>query len=451
VSCGGGSEESITKLPVIEITTDSGAFPNNKIDYMPSTVKLLNEEGDEEYAVDAAAGVRLRGNSTIRFPKKPFKIKFDKKQSLFGLPKNKSWVLLADYNDPTLIKNYTALTLGQEFDNLGWTPHAKHVNLYFNNVYQGVYLLCEQIDENEGRLDLETENDYTDGQSEYPFLVEIDTETGIGTAGVDERDIFGVTNVREWTINGEIKYPEAEDGRTDDATSYITNYVNAVFVALTNGDLDVFEELVDVDSFIDYILLNESLGNYDATIRSIWVHKKNGEKLKFGPVWDFDWAFAFSFYDSNGNKWFTAGETEGLHSDESLYIGCGYFVQNFFKMLGTSGFHRVADRYLELEPKIDKYLSEIVSLKKYLKKSADKNVERWKKKFSSDKYYYSEEYVFSEYFDTEISWMITHKSWLHNLFNGTYDNFMDATATFIFYYEPYAPPIGEDPASNQIE
>ena len=82
-------------IPLIKIKTDDGKFPQDKENYVDGTLEIVEEKGSNKVIFDKAdMGVRLRGNSTLECPKKAFRIKFDKKQSLFELPAAKSWVLL---------------------------------------------------------------------------------------------------------------------------------------------------------------------------------------------------------------------------------------------------------------------------------------------------------------------------------------------------------------------
>ena len=296
-------------MPIVEITTQDQVLPYNKEDYINCSFKISNcEDVDDNFSVDMKSeygdedcvGIRLRGNSTQNMPKKPYRIKFDKKKSLFGLEKNKSWVLLADYKDNSSIRNYAAFTLGNKMEYLDFTPTPHHVVLFLNGYYQGLYLLCEQVDEKEGRTNVESDILSTD--INYPFLVEMDRNA------LSE----GITGIDNFQPNKfypiEIKYPEAEDrieGESDIVFNYIQEYINAVFATINNNEsVDVsfsdesmsFEDLVDVDSFIEYWLVNEVMFNQDSTWGSIYMHKTKDGKLKFGPNWDYDWSMSESYY-----------------------------------------------------------------------------------------------------------------------------------------------------------
>lgn len=303
------NSEYVANLPLIEINTQDGVLPTDKENYINCSFSLSNCEDDAdnftvemkgEYGEDDSVGIRLRGNSTMGGAKKPYRIKFDKKKSLFGLEKNKSWVLLADYYDQSSIRNYTAFSLGNYFDNLDFTPTPNHVVLVINNQWKGLYLLCEQVDEKEGRTDVESDID-TSIDEDFPFLIEMDEQAfREGVTGVDNFQINGL-----WPI--EIKYPEYEDrgianGEEDKVFEYIKDYMTAVYSTLASDEATyfkgvevTFEDLVDVDSFIDYHLLNEVMYNGDSSWKSSYMHKTKNGKLEFGPVWDFDMAFNDEF------------------------------------------------------------------------------------------------------------------------------------------------------------
>ncbi len=321
------------QIPIVEINTENNQLPKTKEEYLNCSFSITNcADPDDNFSVsmkgsyedEDGVGIRLRGNSTKLLKKQPFRIKFDKKKSVLGLEKNKSWVLLADYLDNSYIKNFTAFSLAKEFDNLDFTPTPNHVALIMNNQFKGLYLLCEQIDEKEGRAGVEktivTASEYAvlapedkeeainiDVANDFPFLVEMDRNAHLeGTTGIDNfyvNDFYPV----------EIKYPESDErcrtATQDKVYDYINEYVSAVFESLKTGQtVDVsfrsqpvgFSDLVDVDSLIDYYLINEIMHNSDNAWGSIYLHKKVGEKLKFGPVWDFDWSMS-SVFDGGYN------------------------------------------------------------------------------------------------------------------------------------------------------
>ncbi len=293
-------------LPIIEVNTQDNQLPYSKEDYVNCSFKISNCENEEynfsvpmakNYEDEGCVGIRLRGNSTMKVRKRPYRIKFDEKQSLFGLKANKSWVLLADYYDQSYIRNYTAFTLADSFDNLDFTATPHHVALMLNGEFKGLYLLCEQMDEKKGRANVDEDFDIN-SDTDFPFLVEMDVLAyKEGETGVDNFYVKSVNN------HVEIKFPEADERNAkkgnDPVYDYIYEYINAVFKTLTSNqkievsfreELVGFEDLVDVESVIDYYLINEIMLNEDAALKSIYFHKTKEGKMQFGPVWDFDFS-----------------------------------------------------------------------------------------------------------------------------------------------------------------
>ena len=344
-------------LPIIRITTENGKFPKDKEIYLNCSFEITNcENSDHNFKVemknsydskegDGGVGVRLRGNTTMAYEKKPYRIKFKNEQSLFGLTEAKSWVLLADYLDQSNIRNYAAMTLGNEvFQNLDFTATPHHVILEFNGEYQGVYLLCEQMDEKDGRTDVEVDKNelYTNyAKIEFPFLIEMDNYISIDPAIADADKL-----ILENYFPIEIKYPASKDrglyNEQDIIYDYITEYMLAVRTTLKTkekikvsfrDELVGYEDLIDVDSLIDYVLLNELMYNPDSIWKSCYMYKtqnivdeETGDileygKLKFGPIWDFDASMSWKFT----NEPFDQSYIEGSRAT-TVFCGNIFFI-----------------------------------------------------------------------------------------------------------------------------
>ncbi len=192
------------EIPLLEINTEKNKLPHDKDNYVNASFDLsncddakdnlsvkmgVNEEGD--YAV----GIRLRGNSTFSEMKKPYRIKFAEKQSLFGLKKNKSWVLLAEYFDQSYVRNYTAFNLAQglistivDEEDKYFAPTGHHVAVVINGEFKGLFLLCEQMDENKGRASVKDDAalENVESKTDFPFFIEMDNQAfKEGVTGVD--------------------------------------------------------------------------------------------------------------------------------------------------------------------------------------------------------------------------------------------------------------------------
>lgn len=363
-------------LPIVRIVTQDGKLPQDKENYVNCSFELANcqdpsynfkvemKDTYDALAGDGGVGVRLRGNTTMAYEKKPYRIKFREEKSLFGLTEAKSWVLLADYLDQSNIRNYAAMTLGNEvFDNLDFTATPHHVILEFNGEYKGVYLLCEQIDENKGRVNVGIDKEalyqnYT--QTEFPFLIRMDNyvSTDPTVADADKLILDGYFPI-------EIKYPESKDRGAcegqDVIYEYIEEYMSAVKTALqTKQKINVsfrpdpvgYEDLIDVNSLIDYVFLNEVMYNPDSIWKSSYMYKsanvvdeETGEvleygKLKFGPAWDFDAAMSWNFT----NEPYDQSYIEGARAT-TVFCGNIFFIE-FIK--DASNYRLCQNRWQEI-------------------------------------------------------------------------------------------------------
>ena len=237
--------------------------------------------------------IKGRGNSTWLAPKKPYTIKFDQSVSLISLPEDKSWVMLSNYFDSTLIRNDLAFFIGNELSVLDWTPHYQYVDLSLNGEYVGVYQLGEKVKASGRRV-----NTGKDG-----VLMEIDWRC----LSDDDRREFYVPHIKN-PIN--IKSPNVEYG--DDTYTYAKMYVEAADAALFSADFrnpkEGWQKYIDINSFVDWYIINEIAKNADAEFgTSCYMYLKRGDKLKMGPLWDFDLAFG-NYLDAQH----TCNQTDGF-------------------------------------------------------------------------------------------------------------------------------------------
>ena len=263
-------------LPVVIINTPNNQAITSKEEYVKKTAIDVLRTNDVDIFSDVT-NIKGRGNTTWGQPKKPYAIKFDKKKSLLDLPDDKSWVLLANYFDPTLLRNDVTFFLGNEFSNLDWTPHYQTVNLILNGEYKGVYQLGEKVKISKNRV-----NVGDDG-----YLMEIDFRC---TSESDAR-YFRMPHIGS-PIN--IKDPELE--YSDPAFEYIRDRMVMIDGVLFGDNyldpVEGWQKYMDMDSFVDWYLINEINKNADSEFgTSCYMHTKKNGKLMMGPLWDYDLAF----------------------------------------------------------------------------------------------------------------------------------------------------------------
>ena len=270
-------------LPLVVINTVKAEEPYDKEHDIPSYVRIIDT--NHTYVIDSAT-TRLRGNASTQFPKKPYRIKFDSKQKPLSAPaKAKKWTLINNYGDKTLMRNLLAFHISQQFG-MPYTPYGQAVDVMLNGEYKGCYQLCDQIEINKNRVNIdEMETSDTSGEAlTGGYLWEIDAYA------YEEKSWFNSNH----NIPVTIKSPD-EDDITPEQSKYIRDYFNAMeadvygphFVDSLNG----WRRLLDAETFLKHFLIGELSGNTD-TYWSVYQYKKRGEdKIYTGPVWDFDIAF----------------------------------------------------------------------------------------------------------------------------------------------------------------
>ena len=275
---------AFTGLPVIYINTEGGQSVTSKEKYLDATIRIVEDictRASGEVWEDSVR-IKGRGNSTWSLPKKPYKLKFNKKQSLLGEPEDKEWVLLANYTDKSSIRNALGLYMG-EISDLEYTCRTHFVELILNHRYVGTYQLGEQQKISKNRV-----NVGGDG-----YLLEIDAK-----AAADDIT-FKVPHIGK-PIN--IKDPDVEIG--SEAYDYVVDYMNLVdsvlFCENFTDPVEGYAKYLDTSSFVDWYLVNEIAKNNDACFwTSCYMNLSREGKLKMGPLWDFDIAFGNVNYNNN--------------------------------------------------------------------------------------------------------------------------------------------------------
>jgi len=303
-------------LPVLDLKTNGSAPIVSKENYINGSFSLT-EAGSA--AVEGDLEVRGRGNSTWGWVKKPYRLKLASSSSLLGMPANKHWVLLANYADKTLMRNSIAFMFSRSVG-LEYTVRNQYVELHLNGVYQGVYQLAEHIRVDKNRVNIpelkvgDTAADKISGG----YLLEVDfrhSKTWCITNSYEsfceggENTLLRTDYCIESNHGMQPFCVDTPESLMDDAWTpqreYITTYIQNTEAALFGANFaDAslgYNAYLDVDSVINYFLVNELLRNVDGAVSSFYMYKKRDGKLFFGPVWDFDLAMGNAGYDNANN------------------------------------------------------------------------------------------------------------------------------------------------------
>lgn len=271
---------NFTGLPVIKIYTEGNKQITSKDDYLNADISI--DGAGELQNFQGKMKIKGRGNSTWSFPKKPYKMKFDTKQSLLGRGADKEWVLLANYNDKSALRTDAAFFMGTQ-SLLEWTPRANFVELFVNDIYAGSYQLSESVKISDSRVDVTDDG----------YLLEVDQLNRLEAGDVYMKTKRILLNIKE---------PEVTTN--DEKYNYIKGYLNdaedALYGPNFKDDVIGYKKYLDVESFVDWYLINEIAKNNDAVFESsCFMNLKPGGKLKMGPIWDFDIAFGNINYNNN--------------------------------------------------------------------------------------------------------------------------------------------------------
>lgn len=301
-------------LPLVVINTVDAVEPYDKVNDIGCYVRIINT--DHSFVLDSAT-TRLRGNASTQFPKKPYRIKFDSKQKPLDAPaKAKKWTLINNYGDKTLMRNLLAFHISQQMG-MPYTPYGQPVDVVLNGEYKGCYQLCDQIEVNKNRVNIdEMETSDISGEAlTGGYLWEIDAYA------YEEKSWFNSNH----NIPVTIKSPD-EDDITPAQSQYIRDFFNAMesdvygnhFADPVNG----WRRLLDAETFLKHFLIGELSGNTD-TYWSVYQYKKRGEdKVYTGPVWDFDIAFDNDYrtYPLNNKSEFVCFSGGSVAGDMGTFV-----------------------------------------------------------------------------------------------------------------------------------
>lgn len=289
-------------VPKIEITTDAGnGLSLEKADgYVGAHITITDADGS---VMDDAISLKVRGNSTAmeHVTKKSFNFKFAKKTEVLGMGKGKKWAILANCFDPTLLRNYLAFDLAHELG-LPYTSQQRYAELWLDGSYRGCYTVYEPVQEGRDRVDIDIESN--DGKKD--FLLEYE-------ASRTEADVSYVNA-------GGLRFALSDpDEPNDDQLAYVTDILTNIVNTLKNGTEEEICQVIDVDSFAKFYLLNEYAKTGDFGLSSVFFFYKDGV-LYAGPAWDYDLSLGNLNGDLNSTAAKQGSRTDGImQADKNFY------------------------------------------------------------------------------------------------------------------------------------
>ncbi|MEM7372148.1 MAG: CotH kinase family protein [Bacteroidota bacterium] len=324
---------SSSQLPIVVIQTKDEASIPDEPKILGTMGIIDNGEGKRNHLTDpfnhyqGNIGIETRGNSTQDFDKKTYSVELrtstdqDTSISLLGMGREEDWILHAMVIDKTQLRIPMSFYL---FRRMGhYAANWRYVELVLNGDYRGLYILTERIKRDNDRVDIAKlgKDDVSGDAVTGGYILRIDW--------LDDPEGFR-SKYRSQGQSGmfyQWYYPKAEDiqpAQADYIKSYVTDFEDAVFSpTFSNPKGQRYDDLINVRSFVDFLLINELSKNADGYKLSTYMHKdrnNNGGKLTAGPIWDFDQTYGMSQVCSNDkfNGWTYQQSQPGCEDLESM-------------------------------------------------------------------------------------------------------------------------------------
>jgi hypothetical protein len=301
------------QMDEILITTENAAQINSKDIYINCSVTVKSDKKEWNYSGNGK--IRGRGNSSwLWYPKKPYRIKLNDKAEIFGLKAEKDWVLLADYRDPTHLMNAFVFTFGQGLG-MPFTNNIRYAKVSLNGEYIGLYLLTEQVEQGSNRVAI----DSADG-----ILLSLDADDG------PELSPGATDNFWSSVYYMPVCVKSPDITSATQLTTIQGNFAQ-LETAIKSANYSSVEQLLNIQSFIDYMLIQELVYNVEVDApRSIYMYKDKGGRWTMGPLWDFDAGFDFDWLTMyTGHNYFASYKELVLGTDPVNHTN-GYAVPSFF-------------------------------------------------------------------------------------------------------------------------
>lgn len=355
-----------THLPLVSIDTGGQTIPGERREGVTIRALLEVRDGgtgdnalDHSPTLSSAIELRYRGNTSLHFDKKPYRVKLVTEdgganaQEMMGMPREDEWILNGPFLDKSLLRTYMLMNLSGEV--METAPQVRYCELFVDGAYQGVYVMMQSVSRTQAKLGKSVE-----GRAETSYLVRMDR------GGAVELDtLSGYTMRLDSVMN--VVYP-AGANCTPEQADYIERDISQFEKALYSLDYDDtrlgYRSYINVDSFVDYMVLNEFFQNYDAFGYSTYFYRPVGGRISMGPVWDFnnaldnymETAYAATGFSFPEDPWYTM-----LCKDER-------FVDQVIRRYRQLRQSVLSEEYLQT------YVDETVA---FLGEAADRNFTVW--------------------------------------------------------------------------
>jgi hypothetical protein len=323
-------------LPIIKINTNeygvvgSSVAGHGNLGIIYHGAGKLNRVNDNYEVYIGNVSLKIRGNISEDGSKKNYHLETqniaggDSSVSLLGMPKESDWILYGPYLDKSLIRNELAMILGRSLGH--YEPRTRWCELVLNNEFLGLYLLTEKIKRDDNRIKV---------TKMYPT----------DTSGIAITGGYILKYDKDHDRSITVVYPdEANMPQLTYATRFFTQLYNLLDSVYFADKIKGYRKYVDVQTLVDYVVVNEFVKNCDSYKYSSYMYKDRDDvdgRLKYGPLWDNDLAFG------NG-VWQNGYKTDGWQfaQEENNYMKIHKF------MADTALVHQFSHRWKSLRKNI---------------------------------------------------------------------------------------------------
>lgn len=342
---------------------------------------ILFDSGDYEKNVSGAT-IKINGNTGAYHDNKPYKIKLQVKENLLlrgdKKYKDKEWRLL---KDARTLNTMIGLKVN-ELIGMPWTPSYMPCNVFINNDYRGCYLLIESVKRNsDSRLNVDENTGFIVERDPYWWNESIYFST----------DYFNMSNGYRWTW----KYPD-EDDVTEEITEYVQSSINRAEKSIKEGN---YEQYIDVNSFVSWILAHDILGTWDSGGSNLYLMRyDNNSLLQMANMWDFDTIF-----------WMNKDSFSRYHTESY-----DYYFPLLFNNVNTTFLYAYINKWNKIKDIIPQQIIDFIKEfadseeGKALQLSREYYTKRWNKELTT----------VSEDVEKVTDWFNNHLPWLDTTINN---------------------------------
>ena len=388
-ACTHGDDVFCSHLPVVSIDTNGVDIPGRSYhdeegnryytvtedgkDFVHGSISVIENYGENNHSTDVPSlvcemDINVRGNTSRSFKKVGYAIRLTDSNGLnldagmLGMDAHHDWVLHGPILDVTLIRNYICYNIAGEI--MEYAPNVRFCEVFLNGEYLGIYLMMESVtagDQNTRlNLSVSKKNNTFSG---YCLRLDRGSNTEIKNLNV-----FSMYTYKQFGIIN-LEYPgtsNINEGLKKNIEEDFSAFERALY---SNDEADTsWKQMIDMESFADYFIINEFTSNYDAGLYSTYIYKDVDGLFKM-CVWDFNSAF-----DNYQDR---VVSPEGFSLQKSPWFEKMFEDEEFVEL--------VIERYYELRGGVlsEEYMFEYIdSTVSFLGEAIDRDTERWENAYT---------------------------------------------------------------------